>query len=105
MDGKKIAMGIGVWMVIKGVLNLLMGFGLGNIISLVIAVVLAVLVMAGVPYCNYVVAVILGIGVLKNLPYNLMNFQIIYLLEAVVDVVCLLMLVIQRDVKAHFERA
>ena len=66
---------------IKSLLNLILGFSFGNLITLVVAVGLAILLMANVPYMNYVTSVLLGIVVLKNLPYNLMNFQILYLLR------------------------
>lgn len=102
MSGKTIVTGISVWMVLKSILNLVLGFHIGNVIGLVIAVVLGILLMANVPYMNYVTAVLLGIVVLKNLPYNLMHFQILYLLEAFVDVVCIMVLVMVKDVKLLF---
>lgn len=105
MSGKTLVTGISVWIVLKSVLNLLMGFGLGNLIALAVAVVVAILLMANVPYMNYVAAVLLGIVVLKNLPYNLMHFQILYLLEAFVDVVCIIMLVTVKDVKDLFVKS
>lgn len=104
MSGKTFVTGISLWIVLKSLLNLILGFGLGNLISLVVAIGLAILLMANVPYMNYVVSVLLGIVVLKNLPYNLMNFQILYLLEAVVDVICIVILVAVKGVKALFVR-
>ncbi len=104
MSGKNLVTGIGIWMVVKSLLNLILEFGFGNIIILVVAAGLAILLMANVPYANYVVAVLLGIVVLKNLPGNILSFQILYLLEAVVDVVCIVLLVAVKDVKDLFAR-
>lgn len=104
MSGKTFVTGISIWIVVKSLLNLILGFGFGNLITLVVAVGLAIVLMANVPYMNYVVSVLLGIVVLKNLPYNLMNFQILYLLEAVVDVICIVILVAVKDVKNLFSK-
>lgn len=104
MSGKSIITGISIWIVLKSILNLIFGFSFGNIISLVITVGLAILLMAHVPYMHYVASVLLGIVVLKNLPYNLMNFQILYLLEAAVDVICIILLVGSKNVKDCFAR-
>lgn len=102
MSGKTFVTGISIWIVIKSLLNLILGFSFGNLITLVVAVGLAILLMANVPYMNYVASVLLGIVVLKNLPYNLMNFQILYLLEAIVDVICIILLVTVKEVKELF---
>lgn len=104
MSGKTIVTGVSVWIAVKSLLNLILGFSFGNLITLVVAIGLAILLMANVPYMNYVAAVLLGIVVLKNLPYNIMNLQILYLLEAVVDVISVIMLVAIKDVRELFAR-
>ena len=40
-NGKTICMVIGAYMVVKGLLNLVLGFGLGNIVTLVVSAALA----------------------------------------------------------------
>jgi exosome complex RNA-binding protein Rrp42 (RNase PH superfamily) len=102
--GQKIVLGVGVWLVVKSLINLVLGFGFGNILSLIIAAVLTAVMIAGVPYTNYVTAVIVAIVVIKNLPYNISNAQIFYLIEAVIDVVAVVLLCASRDVKEHCER-
>jgi exosome complex RNA-binding protein Rrp42 (RNase PH superfamily) len=99
--GQKIVLGVGAWLVIKSLINLVLGFGIGNIVSLIIAVILAALMIAGVPYTNYVTAVIVAVVVIKNLPYNISNAQIFYLIEAVVDIVAVVLLCASKDVKEH----
>ncbi|MGN0435484.1 MAG: hypothetical protein ACI4D8_02505 [Wujia sp.] len=101
--GKQMATAIGAWLVIKGLLNLILGFSLGNLLTLVISVVLAALLIIGTPYLNYITAGITAIVVLVNLPYNLSHFQIIYLLEAVIDIIAIVLLVSNADLKKHFE--
>ena len=104
MSGKTMVTGISVWIVIKSLLNLIIGFSFGNVVTLVVAIGLAILLLANAPYINYVVAILLGIVVLKNLPYNLLNFQILYLSEAVIDVIAIVLLVAVKDVRELFAR-
>lgn len=101
MDGKKLSVLIGIWLMIKGVLNLLLGFGIGNLISLVVAVVFAYVLYIGMPYSNYIIGALVAIVVIKNLPYNLFHLQIIYLAEAVVDAYCVFMLFVNANIKVH----
>ena len=76
-DGKKIAGAIGIWLVIKGILNLILGFSMGNLITLAVSVLLAFLLLQGIPYLNYITAVLLAVVVLKNLVYNIRNFEVL----------------------------
>ena len=100
-NGKTVVTIVGAWMVLKSVVNLLLGFSLSNVVSLVVAFLLAGILIAGVKYTNYIVAFILAVVVLKNLGYNLTNLQFLYLAEAVVDVVCILGLVLNKNVKEY----
>lgn len=104
MSAKTIVTGISGWLVVKSVLNLLLGFSFGNLVAVAIAVVIGIVLLAGVPYANYVVSAFLAIVVLKNLPFNIMFFQIIYLLEGVIDVGCILLLCLGKGMKEHFSR-
>lgn len=47
---------IGAYMIVKGIVNLILGFSVGNIVTLLISGVLAFLIIKGVPYMNYVTA-------------------------------------------------
>lgn len=102
--GRKIAAGIGWWLVIKAVLNLALGFSMENAVICLATVVIVYMFGLGVPYLNYITSVLLAIVVVKNLPYNITHFQILYLAEAVIDVVCIIILVTNQEVKKHFER-
>lgn len=107
MNGQKIATGIGGWIVVKGVLNLILsGFGLNNIIELAVGAVFAFLLTQGTKYMNYVVAVLLAVIAIKNLKPNIDGFSngtAVYLIEGIVDIICAVVLVFNKDVRSHFE--
>ncbi len=102
--GRKIAGGIGLWLVIKACLNLALEFSTENAIISLATVVIVYMFGLGVPYLNYITAGLLAIVIVKNLPYNITHSQILYLAEAVIDVVCIVILVTNQEVKKHFER-
>lgn len=102
--GRKIVSGIGWWLVVKAALNLVLGFSMGNAIILLVTSVIVYMFRLGVPYLNYIAAFLLAIVVVKNLPYNITHFQILYLAEAVIDVICIVILITNQEVKKHFER-
>lgn len=52
--GKKWVFGIGLYLILKGVLNLILGFSVSNIIMLIVGVVALVLMLNRVPYINYI---------------------------------------------------
>ena len=47
--GKKWVFGIGLYLILKGVLNLILGFSVSNIIMLIVGVVALVLMLNRVP--------------------------------------------------------
>ncbi|MBP0973492.1 MAG: hypothetical protein J5851_06250 [Oscillospiraceae bacterium] len=104
--GRTIVTFFGAYLIGKSVLNLILGFSMGNIISLVIAVVIAALWFFGVKYTNYIVTVILLFVVVWHLKDNITGFPgtWLYLTEAVVDIAVAACTVFVPDIKAHFER-
>lgn len=86
--GKKWVFGIGLYLVVKSVLNLILGFSGANIVMLILAVAALVLMLGRIPYIQYIVAVWLVLMFLVNLGGNLSNLgsQWIYLLEGHLDV-------------------
>ncbi len=103
VNGRNLVGVISVWLVIKGILNLILGFGIGNIITLVVTVALCYFMINGTKYMNYVAAVLIAAVVLKNLGNNIKNVEILYLVEAVIDVICVVQLVVNKDIKEHFK--
>lgn len=100
---KTIIKGIAAWVIIKSLINLVLNFGFGNIIGVVVAALVAFALIIKVPYANYIVAAVMAITVLKNLPYNITHFQILYIAEAIVDAACIYMLVANKAVRDHFK--
>ena len=102
--GKKWVFGIGLYLILKGVLNLILGFSVSNIIMLIVGVVALVLMLNRVPYINYIVAVFLAIMFLTHIGANLSNLgsQWIYLLEGLLDLGAAAVLVFEKNVKAFF---
>ena len=93
--GKKWVFGIGLYLIVKSVLNLILGFSGANIV---------VLMLGRIPYIQYIVAVWLVLMFLINLGGNLSNLgsQWIYLLEGLLDVGAAAVLVFEKNVKAFF---
>ena len=100
--GKKWVFGIGLYLVVKSVLNLILGFSGANIVMLILAV--AALMLGRIPYIQYIVAVWLVLMFLVNLGGNLSNLgsQWIYLLEGLLDVGAAAVLVFEKNVRAFF---
>ena len=88
--GKKWVFGIGLYLILKGVLNLIL--------------VALVLMLNRVPYINYIVAVFLAIMFLTHIGANLSNLgsQWIYLLEGLLDLGAAAVLVFEKNVRAFF---
>ena len=93
--GKKWVFGIGLYLIVKSVLNLILGFSGANIVMLI---------LGRIPYIQYIVAVWLVLMFLINLGGNLSNLgsQWIYLLEGLLDVGAAAVLVFEKNVKAFF---
>ena len=104
-NGKKIVLGIGAYLILKSVLNLIFGFSTANVVYLILFVVFAVLLVMRIPYISYVVAGFLAIVFLMNIGNNLANIggNWIYLVEGLLDVGCAALLVLQKDVRAYFK--
>mgnify|MGYP004520144655 CR=1 FL=1 len=91
--GRKWVFGIGLYLIIKGALNLILGFSMSNLVML-----------NRVPYINYIVAVFLALMFLMHVGNNISNLgsQWIYLLEGLLDLGAAAVLVFEKNVKAFF---
>ena len=100
--GFSISIAMAAYVVVKAVLNMILGgFSLS---SLLLALGMACLFFVWIKNVNYITAGILVLVVLMHLPANLGNIgsNWIYLLEGAVDVVCAVMLVTNSDVKENY---
>ena len=100
-QGRMYALGVGIYCIIKSVLNMILGGGFGDII---VAVVIGAVLYTGLQYMNYVTAGYLAFIVLINFPHNVTHIDDcwIYLLEGAIDLGCAALLVLNSDVKEHF---
>lgn len=105
-QGKKWVFGIGVYLMIKAILNLILGFSVTNIVTLVVSVVAVLLLFNRTPYIQYLVAGWLVVTMLLHLPTNLGNIaqNWIYLVEGVLDLGAAAVLVFEKNVKAFFQK-
>ncbi len=104
--GKKWVVGIGLYLMVKSILNLFLGFSASNVVTLVVSLVIFVLLVQRVPYIQYIVAVYLALLFLAHIGTNITNFSSnwIYVLEGLLDVGCAAVLVFEKNVKAFFRR-
>lgn len=101
--GRKIALGIGIYTIIKAILNAVIGGGL-NIGDLLIGIILTAALFTGLKFVNYIAAAFLAIVAIYHLPGNISNIgsNWVYLLEGIADIGCAVLLCLQSDVKEHF---
>lgn len=100
--GKKLCAVIGGYMVIKSAVNLLMGFGVMNIVWLAVNIALAYAILTARPMCNLVTGVFLSLMFLLNVKNNIEGKQWFYLGEGIADAVCAAALFVNKDIKAFF---
>lgn len=106
IQGRKLVVIIGIYLIAKAVLNMIIGdFKVFNIAAdLLVPVICFIALFSGLEYLNIAVAVIIALPVLKNMYYNIIHLPstLIYLVEAVLDTGAVILLVIHKDVKEHF---
>lgn len=102
-SGRKLSISIGIYLIVKSVLNMILGGGF-NLSDLLLAAGFACMLYTGLQFVNYAIAAVLVIVALVHLPDNISNFSSnwIYLLEGIVDVICAVILCVQSDIRTHF---
>lgn len=101
VNGRNLCGIISGYLVIKCILNLILGFGFSNILHLVIAVAIGYVLISGIKYSNYVTAILVAFPVVANMKDNIANSRVLYIIEAVIDIVCIVELIINKDIKEH----
>ncbi len=102
-SGKTLCTAIGGYMVIKNIINLVLGFSLMNVVWLAVNIALAVGLAAGKKPLNLVTGVFLALMFLMNVKANIEGRQWFYLGEGIIDAVCAAALFINKDIKSYFE--
>lgn len=106
-SGRSAALIVGIYFVLKAVVNLLLG---GNLWGIIIAALEAAVLYTGLIFSNYVIAVIVLVQVVMHLPGNISglseNFKyLIYLLEGVIDVICCALICLSANAREHFSNS
>lgn len=103
-SGKNTCLVIGGYMVVKSIVNLILGFSTGNIITLLVSAALAFTLVAGIKYLNYATGAYLAVVFLMHVAGNVSGHHWFYLAEGIIDVVAAFILFTSSNVKAHFEK-
>ncbi|MDE6025859.1 MAG: hypothetical protein K2G45_10445 [Lachnospiraceae bacterium] len=103
-SGRNTCLVIGGYMIVKSIINLIAGFSVGNIITLVVSGILAVTLVAGIKYLNYATGIYLAVIFLIHVMGNISGHHWFYLAEGIIDVVAAFILFTSSNVKAHFEK-
>lgn len=104
IDGKKICTVISAYMVIKSIVNLILGFSFVNIGMLVIHCALAYTLIKAIPQLNKVTAIFLVLICAVNVKDNITGHHLFYLLEGVIDCVSAYLLLANKSVKDYFSQ-
>ncbi len=100
-QGRMFCIGIGIYAIVKAILNMILGGGFGDII---VGIFILAVLYTGLQYMNYLTAGYMAFIVLINLPHNISNISDcwIYLLEGMIDLGCAALLCLRFEIKEHF---
>lgn len=106
VKGRRLVISIGVYFIIKTIVNMILGSSV-VISDLFLAAAAFCFLYTGLQFVNIIVAVITGIVVIKHFRNNISNLgndwrYIVYLAEAVVDVICCVLLLTNKNIKEFF---
>ncbi len=103
-QGKKIIIGIGGYLILKQIMNVILGAGFFTTFLPVVITVFLYLKLW--KYTNYAAAVIILLIVLRYLPANLSGLPgtWLYLTEGILDIGAAAVLLGSKDVKAYFNQ-
>lgn len=100
--GRSLASGIGIYMVVKSVINLVLGFSLNNIVTLIINGLIGFGVTNGRKFYNIIAAAFLAVIALMHIKGNIDGRQWLYLAEGIADLACAAALVLSKDIRSYF---
>ncbi len=102
--GKKFSIVIGIYLVVKQIVNLVLG---AKFTSLILPVVMAVLLFMGIKYSNYGVACVLIVIAIAHIGTNLSNLgfnrYLLYVIEGIIDILSAVALCVNGSIKAYFD--
>lgn len=99
--GRLFCIAIGIYSIVKAILNMILGGGFGGII---VGIFILAVLFTGLQYMNYLTAGFMASTVLLNLPHNISHIDDcwIYLIEAAIDIGCVVLLIFRAEIKEHF---
>lgn len=100
--GRGYATGIGIYMIVKSVINLVLGFSMGNLVTLIVNGVIAFGLSGGKKFFNIIAAAFLAVIALMHLKGNIDGRQWLYLAEGIADLACAAALVLNKDIRSYF---
>jgi len=103
-QGKKIVMGISVYLIVKQLLNVVLGAG---VFSMILPVLISVFMYLNLwQYTHYAAAALIALTAVWYLPANLGGLPgtWLYLTEGVFDLGVAAVLILSQDVKAYFNK-
>lgn len=101
-NGQKLSIGVAVYIVIKQIVNSMIGgFGGMNLVILLAGIAAGVCFYFGVKKSNLIAAVLMMLVACAYLPGNIRNFNLLYLAEGVIDILGSLLLAFNPDIRTH----
>lgn len=99
--GRNIVLLIGIYLIVKSIVNLCLG---GGFLDVLLAVLEAVVLFTGLQYVNYAVALILAVTALYYMPGNISNFSSnwLYFIEGVIDIIFAVLMIAGKNIRLHF---
>lgn len=103
--GLTIGIAVGIYQIIKLILNMILGGSL-DVLTLLIGAAAFILAITGIKYGNYAVAAVLALIALVHFPDNISNIgsNWIYLVEGIIDIGAAVVLCTSSDVKEQFSK-
>ncbi len=96
---------ISAYLIVRQVVNLVLAnFPLGQLVLLLVYIILAILMMAGTKYTNYITSLLVMIIAAYHLPLNirLLPTSWLYLTEGILDITASILLAFHRGIEATF---
>ena len=104
-QGRKIVIGISIYLIAKQIVNLLLGAGFGSLLIPVLIVVFLYLNLW--EYTHYAAAAVIALTALRYLPGNISGLPgtWLYLTEGIIDFFAAAVLIFSQDVRMYFKKS
>lgn len=101
-NGQKLSMGVALYIVIKQIINgIIGGFGGMNLVILLVGIAAGFCFYKGIAKSNLIVAVLMMAVACAYFPGNIKNFNLLYIIEGVLDMLGAVLLAFHPDIRSH----